>query len=177
MLGEQDNLFLVGFMGCGKSSVAGRIAGIMQCRVLDMDEVIENRAGMAISKIFEKYGEDGFREMETQTLRDIAPSHAVISCGGGVCLREENRRLMREKGKVVYLTVEPETVLRRLQVDQTKRPVLKGNMNIEYISGLINARDPLYRECADYTIRTDGRSLDEICRDIARQVMNPSGGR
>lgn len=171
-LGARENVYLVGFMGSGKTSVANRLSQIFGMRKIEMDDVIEGRAGMKISNIFEKMGEESFREQETQVLRDIMQDSVVISCGGGTPLRWENRELMRKNGKVIYLTVQPETVLMRIERGQTSRPVLKGHMNEEYISRIIAERDPVYRSCADLIIATDNKDIEAICKEITFKLLS-----
>lgn len=164
---ENPNIYLIGFMGSGKSSVARRLGSLFGLRTMEMDEVIERRMDMPIASIFEKLGEERFREQETQVLRDIQPDGVIVSCGGGAALREENRRLMKQHGRVVYLTVRPATVLQRLERGQTSRPVLRGHMDEEYIEQLMAKREAAYLACADLVIETDKKSPEAICREIA----------
>ena len=153
-------------MACGKSTVASRLSEQFHVRKLEMDEVIEGRAGMSIPEIFEQYGEEKFRNLETDFLKDQIRDNIIVSCGGGTPLREENRKLMKEKGIVIYLSVKPETVVQRLDVHQTGRPLLKGHVNVSYIESMLEKRDPIYRSFADYVIETDQREIDDICADI-----------
>lgn len=171
-LGEKENIYLIGFMGSGKTTVANRLGQIFGKRKMEMDDVIEGRAGMPIPMIFERQGEESFREQETQVLRDITMDGAVISCGGGTPLREENRALMKKSGKIVYLTVRPETVLQRIERGQTTRPVLKGHMDEDYVHDLIQKRDPAYRNCADFIIETDGKDVETICKEITFKLLS-----
>ena len=116
--------------------------------------------------VFKEKGEPYFRELETDLIKSfVGVEPAVISCGGGAVLKEENVRLMKESGKIVLLTAEPETIYERVK-DSTERPVLNGNMNVGYIEELMEKRRPKYEAAADVTIATDGKTAGEICGEI-----------
>lgn len=169
---EQKNLVLIGFMGAGKTSVGKELAELLGCALYDTDQETERRAGMAISDIFRLQGEGNFRKMETDTLRTLLEQagqnggYTVISAGGGLALREENQRLLREHAVCIYLKTSPEQVLRRLQGDTT-RPLLQGGNVREKVEELLAARGPVYEKAADITADTDGRTPGEIAREIA----------
>lgn len=169
---EQKNLVLIGFMGAGKTSVGKELAELLGCALYDTDQETESRAGMAISDIFRLQGEENFRKMETDTLRDLLEQagqnggYTVISAGGGLALREENQRLLREHAICIYLKTSPEQVLLRLQGDTT-RPLLQGGNVREKVEELLAARGPVYEKTADITADTDGRTPGEIAREIA----------
>ena len=93
----------------------------------------------------------------------------VVSCGGGAVLREENRNMMKRSGVIVLLTAKPETILERVKYS-TDRPILNGNMNVEYISGLMERRRACYEEAADFTVVTDDKSSEEICQEILDSI-------
>ncbi|SFG25834.1 type I 3-dehydroquinate dehydratase [Oribacterium sp. WCC10] len=169
MLGDasSENLYLIGFMASGKSTISAKLHELTGKPVFEMDRYIEEKMGMSITDIFDKFGEERFREIETETLREIRPdSGAIISTGGGAPMRAENREIMSSQGKVVYLSVKPETVIKRLSVNQTDRPVLAGHVNIEYVTELLKKRDPVYRETADVVLETDDMSIEEIYKAI-----------
>ena len=127
---------------------------------------------MAIADIFKEKGEAYFRELETELIKSFAGvGPAVISCGGGAVLKEENVRLMKESGKIVLLTAEPGTIYERVK-DSTERPVLNGNMNVGYIEELMEKRRPKYEAAADVKVATDGKTAEEICGEILRFVGN-----
>ena len=129
----KSNIFLIGFMGTGKTTVSRELAKLLGYEEVDTDARIVRQQNRSIAEIFEKQGEQAFREMETGLLREFEEeTHKIISCGGGMALRQENVRLMQEYGAVVLLTAEPETVFARVQ-DDNGRPVLNGNMNVAYI--------------------------------------------
>ncbi len=169
---EQKNLVLIGFMGAGKTSVGKELAELLGCALYDTDQETERRAGMTISDIFRFQGEESFRKMETDTLRTLLEQtgqnggYTVISAGGGLALREENQRLLREHAICIYLKTSPEQVLLRLQGDTT-RPLLQGDNVREKVEELLAARGPVYEKTADITADTDGRTPGEIAREIA----------
>ena len=166
MAGLKEHIFLIGFMGCGKSTNAACLAEMTGAKQVEMDQMIVENEGMAIADIFKEKGEAYFRELETDLIKSFAGvKPAVISCGGGAVLKEENVRFMKECGRIVLLTAEPETIYERVK-DSTERPVLNGNMNVGYIEELMEKRRPKYEAAADVTIATDGKTSEEICEEI-----------
>lgn len=164
------NLMLIGFMGTGKSTVAGKLKQMLQAEQIEMDALIAEEAGMSIPDIFEKFGESHFRDLETGMLRKFKEKKPVIvSCGGGAVLRDENIEIMRGQGKIILLTATPQTIYERVK-DNHDRPVLNGNMNVEYISELMEKRKVRYEMAADIVIATDGKTVDEICNEILEEV-------
>ena len=163
------NVILIGFMGAGKTSIGQEFAARSGRAFLDTDEYIEKKAGMTVSNIFDTMGEETFRKMETEALRDLirASGYYVISVGGGLPMREENRSLLKELGTVVYLKVSPETVAERLKGDTT-RPLLKGDNPRKKIEELLSVRGPLYEEAAHIIVDTDGRTPEEITAEIVQ---------
>lgn len=160
------NIFLIGFMGAGKSTVARHLQKRLKMNLAEMDERIEKEQGMTIPEIFEKYGESRFRNLESELILTIGKEgNTIVSCGGGVVVRPENIDYMKKNGRVFYLKTSPETVYNRVK-DSTNRPILNGNMNVEYIAGLMEKRRALYEGAADITITTDGKSVDEITDEI-----------
>ena len=168
------NLFLIGFMGCGKSTMARILVRETGAELIEMDETIEAEAGMSINEIFEQYGETHFRNLESQLIeRIMKKGGAVVSCGGGAILRPENVANMKKNGTIVYLSATPETIYERVR-HSTNRPLLNGNMNVEYITQLMNKRLPMYETAADVVISVDNKekmkvaeellSVDNICK-------------
>lgn len=167
----EKNVFLIGFMGCGKSTMARMLANDLQKELVEMDETIEAEAGMSINEIFEKYGEMHFRDLETALVERIAKKGGtVVSCGGGAVLRPENVETMRKNGKIIYLSAEPETIYERVY-DKTTRPLLNGNMNVEYITQLMEKRIPIYEKAADVILQVDGYSKPENFERIKALVL------
>lgn len=164
------NIFLIGFMGCGKSTIARMISKKLGVAQVEMDELIEEEQGMSITEIFEKFGEEHFRDIETDLVHRLQEKDGVVvSCGGGAVLREENRNMMKKSGVIVLLTAQPETILARVK-NSTNRPVLNGNMNVEYITALMERRKACYEDAADITVATDGKSVEEICEEIIEKI-------
>lgn len=167
---RKNHIFLIGFMGSGKSTVAKYLSRTYKMQQIEMDAQIEKKEGRSISSIFEKQGEAYFRTLETEFLKNLPPRKAfVVSCGGGVAVKEENVREMKTKGKIVLLTAEPETIYNRVKRSHT-RPLLEGNMNISYIEELMKKRWGLYEKAADFSVKTDGRTAAEIGEEIIKRI-------
>lgn len=165
------NIMLIGFMGTGKSTVASCLSREYGMEIVEMDELITKRAGMSISDIFAQYGEEYFRDLETNLVLELqSQSNQVVSCGGGVVLRERNVEEMKKGGSIVLLTAEPETILDRVK-DDDNRPLLRGNKNVAFISDMMEKRRPRYEAAADVVIHTDRKEVQEICREIMEKVQ------
>lgn len=162
------NIVLIGFMGSGKSTISRALSKVFAMDVIEMDQVIAEREGMSISEIFEVHGEEYFRNLETELLRELQNRKGVvISCGGGVPMREENVVEMKKNGKVVLLTASAETILERVK-NNHDRPLLENNKTVTFISDLMQKRRDKYEAAADIIIQTDGKSEFEICEEIIR---------
>ena len=179
------NIILIGFMGVGKTSVANALSkgdGLMKenaaskdevWSVIDTDMEIVRREKMAISEIFQKKGELYFRELESGLLREYAKKqNLVISCGGGMALRKENRKLMRDCGNVILLTAKPETILSRVG-DAKGRPLLYGKMDRESVAALMEERRPAYYDAAQYIVSTDEKTPEMIAKEIMDIIEMP----
>lgn len=173
-----QHIFLIGFMGCGKSTCAACLSRMTGAEQMEMDQEIVKRQGMEIAEIFRAHGEGYFRDLETDLIKEIGNMEPmVVSCGGGAVLREENVALMKAAGRIVLLTAEPETVFDRVK-ESSDRPVLNGNMNLSYIKELMETRRPRYEAAADVAVATDGRTAEEICEEILeRRKEEPHGTR
>ena len=155
--GINCNIFLIGFMGAGKSTIARTLQRELGFPLVEMDERIVQEQGMSINDIFAQYGEAHFREIESQLVVDLGKQEpSIVSCGGGVVVRPENTQNMKKSGRIVLLKASPETIFERVK-NSTDRPILNGHMNVEYIAELMEKRRVLYEEAADITIQTDGR--------------------
>ena len=163
---KKRNILLIGFMGAGKTTVGLKLSWKLHLPVEDTDKLIEKRAGKTISEIFAQEGEEAFRQMETELLREIGekPYRRIYSVGGGTPLREENRKLLRGCGRVVYLRVRPETVFERLRGDAT-RPLLQTEDPLGRIRELLASRREAYESCADLILDVDELSAEE-CAEI-----------
>jgi shikimate kinase len=160
------NILLIGFMGSGKSTVSNELSKLLNMREIDMDQYIEEKEGQTIKEMFEKEGEEYFRDRETQAIYDLKEQKGIIiSCGGGAVLRPENVKVMKQQGKIILLTATPETILERVK-NNTHRPILNGNMNVEFIQALMDKRADKYKMAADITIRTDHKTVKEICNEL-----------
>lgn len=168
----EGNLFLVGFMGAGKSTISRALEEVFAMKVIEMDEIIARQNGMSIPEIFEEHGEEYFRNEETALIKGLQnEKNCIVSCGGGVAMREVNVNEMKKSGKVILLTANPETILERV-ADSHDRPLLENNKTVEYISELMEKRRPFYEAAADITIHTDGKSANEIVEEIIKDLRN-----
>lgn len=166
------NIFLIGFMGVGKSTVSDYLSKILASPQVEMDQVIVNKEHMSINKIFEEYGEEYFRNCETNLLIELQKkNNQIVSCGGGVAMREINVREMKKNGRVVLLTASSETILERVK-DSDERPLLRGRKNTEYISELMEIRRPKYRAAADIIVDTDHKNVEEIAEEIVGKLTH-----
>jgi shikimate kinase len=164
------NLFLIGYRGSGKTTVAAALAEQLGWPWLDADAELERRAGKSIKQIFADTGEQAFRDLESAVIADLAGGERqIIALGGGAILREQNRQAIAARGRVVWLQASPETLLARIQADPTtaeRRPNLTGQGGLAEIRELLAARTPLYAACADLTIDAERLPPDEIAREI-----------
>ena len=165
------NIFLIGFMGAGKSTIAGELKDKLEMDRVEMDQMIVEKQGMSISEIFDEYGEAYFRNLESNTLIELQKrKQTIVSCGGGVVMREENTDHMKKNGRVVLLTAKPETIYERVK-DSDERPILNNNMNVEFISGLMDKRKDRYEAVVDITVATDGKNVTQICEEIISKLI------
>lgn len=152
------NIILVGYMGCGKTTVASCIADLAKGYTFaDTDVLLVAQQGRSIGEIFETEGEPSFRAMETALLEKLIADGSdglVLATGGGMPVREENRRLLRQLGTVIYMRVTPETVYGRIRHDTT-RPLLQCDNPMERIREMIKAREPAYEAAADIVLDVD----------------------
>ena len=171
------NIFLIGFMGAGISSISDYLKNALAMDVVEMDQCIVERQGMSISDIFETYGEEYFRELETNLLIEMqSQSNVVVSCGGGVPMRERNVVEMKKNGRVVLLTAKPETILERVK-DNHDRPLLDNNKTVPFIADLMEKRRAKYEAAADIVIETDGKSELEICEEMIHRLREADANK
>lgn len=172
-MNKKENIVLIGFMGCGKTSVGIRLSYYLRRTFLDTDGQIEKSQDCSISKIFAEKGEAYFRDLETKQLELLVATAdgEIISTGGGVPLRDENRRLLKQLGVVIYLKISPQVVYERLKNDTT-RPLLQGEHPLEKIENMLKQRESFYRKSADVIINVDHLNIDEIVEKIARYSDN-----
>lgn len=161
-------VILIGYMGAGKTTVGRLLARQEQLGFFDTDAMLEEQEGRSIPDIFAADGEECFRDMETELLRRLLEqgfSEAVLSAGGGMPVREENRSLLRKLGVVVYLTASRDTIVERVSGSES-RPLLQGEDLAGKVERMLAARGPLYENAADLTVSTDGRSARQIVTEI-----------
>lgn len=165
----KNNIVLIGFMGCGKTTVGEKLAKELTYAFLDTDAYIENREQKSIREIFEQDGENYFRNVETESLQELIENtqKTIVSSGGGLPLRPENAKLLQKLGFVIYLKVDKETVLRRLEGDTT-RPLLQCDDPAKKIEELLEYRDPIYEVGAHMVIQVDHKTVEEIVQEIIR---------
>lgn len=164
------NVFLVGPMGAGKTTIGRILAEALGLEFVDADHEIERRAGVNIPWIFDKEGEDGFRQREVSVIDDLSQRRGVLlSTGGGAVIREENRRHLSARGTVVYLHTTVDEQLRRTAHDRN-RPLLQQGNPRETLEQLFQQRDPLYREIADILMKTDSRGPKAVARDLVERL-------
>jgi shikimate kinase len=166
------NIFLVGLMGSGKSTLGRLLAKKHHKPFIDTDHLIEERLGVSIATIFDIEGELGFRQREAKILQEICASSVgqVIATGGGIVLREENRQQMRQAGIVVYLKISVDDLVARVRYD-TKRPLLQQGNKRDILTRLCLAREPLYAEVADVVLDSSNQSASAALRQLEELLM------
>lgn len=165
------NIVLIGFMGSGKTTISDYLSTMFAMETVEMDSIIAEREGMSISDIFDVYGEEYFRNLETNLLIEMQEkSNVVISCGGGTPMRDNNVAEMKKNGRVVLLTAKPETIYDRVK-DSHDRPLLENNKNVPFISELMAKRKDKYEAAADVIIETDGKDELAICEELVQKLM------
>lgn len=161
-----DQISLIGFMGVGKSTISRKLHELTGRPEVDTDKRIVEEQGCPISQIFEEKGEPYFRRLETDLIDELGTlPPGIISCGGGMALRDINVKKLRAIGNIVLLTATPETIYERVK-DSTDRPLLNGNMNVPYIRQLMEKRRPFYEKAATIRVATDGKTAAEIAEEI-----------
>lgn len=164
---KSNNIILIGFMGCGKTTFGKWIAAYSHMEFADTDEIIEGKEGRSISDIFSSDGEEYFRSLETLVIEDMIGScrNTIISVGGGLPVREINRQLLKKLGTCVYLRTSKEELVRRLRQDTT-RPLLKGGSLEKKIDELMAARENIYQDASDLVLDTDGMSMEAMAAEL-----------
>ena len=166
---RHDNIFLIGLMGAGKTTLGKKLAQDLQCQFYDSDHVIMDRTGVSIPTIFELEGEEGFRDREEKVINELTEKQGIVlATGGGSVKSRETRNRLSARGVVVYLETTIEKQLARTQRDK-KRPLLQVETPPrEVLEALADERNPLYEEIADVTIRTD----DQSAKVVANQIIH-----
>ncbi len=169
--GTGNNIVLVGYMGSGKTTLGKYISREFGYEFIDTDEYIMKKEGMSINDIFSQKGEQYFRRLETDIVRDLGTSfhNAVIATGGGLPMRDENRELLKDLGTVYYLKTEADTIFRRVSGNED-RPLLLCENPYERICSMLSEREPAYLLCADAVICTDNKSIEDVAGEIQTRV-------
>ncbi len=161
------NIVLIGLMGSGKSSVGRCIAQKTGREFLDTDDLIIEKAGKPISRIFEDDGEPVFRDMESEAVLEASQKQGcIISTGGGAVLRDENIENLKKTGVLFFLQARPETLYERVK-DDDSRPLLRGDDPVSILRRILIAREPFYGQ-ADFRVDTEDLSLEQVCDEILR---------
>lgn len=166
------HITLVGFMGSGKTTVGIELSKMLAMEQMDVDRVIEEKMKMKVSEIFQLYGEQVFRQLESSVVEELAnQENVIIFCsGGGVVLNEQNVKNLKRTGVVVWLKATPEEIFSRISEDNT-RPLLKDNMSVANIESMLEGRLHLYEKAADVVIETDGKTVEQVSFEIVDQLM------
>ena len=166
------NIFLVGPMGVGKTSIGRRLAEETGLTFVDSDHEIEARTGVNIPLIFDIEGEEGFRKRECAVIDELTQREGlVLATGGGAILNDTNRNHLRERGTVIYLHADSEVLYQRTAKDRN-RPLLQTEDPHARIEELMQKRDPLYREVADMVVETGHQNISKVVNEIVKQLKN-----
>lgn len=166
-------IYLVGFMGCGKSAIGRKLSYFLKMPYYDMDNEIVRQQGMTIPEIFDKYGEQHFRKIETEFLLNFRDEACIIATGGGVAMNEKNRKIMRRTGLVFFLDAKFDDIYKRIKSDKN-RPIVQSSTKAE-LEQLYKDRRKYYREAGHIRVLTEGRTLKQIVEYIAFQVNRLKG--
>ncbi|WP_027389823.1 shikimate kinase [Chrysiogenes arsenatis] len=166
---SKDHIILTGFMGSGKTSVGQLLAHKLNLPFVDLDHLIEQDEGRSIREIFQTQGEETFRKLESKAIhKALAEPRSVIATGGGALMIEENTRLLKQRGQMVYLQAEPETLWERVQWNDD-RPLLEKHSTLEAFSSLLQSRIPNYKQ-SHFIIDVDHLTLEEVALCIMELV-------
>jgi len=167
----KKNVYLIGPMGVGKSTIGKALARHLAMDFVDSDHEIEDRTGATISLIFDIEGEEGFRAREVSMIGELVQrSNIVLATGGGSVMDEDNRRALRKNGVVIYLSASVSTQVKRVR-NNRNRPLLEKGDPETVLRSLWEERDPVYRQEADHVFPTDDRSPASVARDIAKELQ------
>ncbi len=163
----EKNIVLIGFMGSGKSMISKKLANMLNRQLLSTDDLIVHQEGRSVNRIFEESGEGYFRQIERKVVQGAAERQSVvIDCGGGVVLNPENITDLKRRGILIYLSASPESLYENIK-DKDDRPLLNVGDPLAKIRELLKERRALYEQ-ADYTIKTDNKTADEVCEEVVR---------
>jgi shikimate kinase len=167
----KSNIALIGFMGVGKTAVGRALAKRLGKKFVEMDALIERKAGKTIPAIFREDGEVAFRELEIEITGEVSRGKdTVIACGGGIVLNQINIERLKQESRIVYLTASPDIIIKRTSSRAGARPLLDVADPAKKVAELLKFREPFYRRAADITINTSRRSIDRIVVEIIDRV-------
>lgn len=167
---ERKNIVLIGFMGCGKTTLGKKLSMKLKYSFIDTDRYIERKEGITVAQIFEEKGEAYFRGLEKNTVELLSKEYGnIIATGGGIIKNPENMRMLKQRGIIVYLKATPEHIFRNIGNDDT-RPLLQGGDKLEKIRSLMEERRELYEKYADVTVSVSLGNVNHITERIAREL-------
>lgn len=167
----KTSIALIGFMGTGKTAVGRALAEKLGKEFVELDALIERKAGRTIPEIFQQGGEIAFRELEIEVTKEAAErKNAVIACGGGIVLNKINIDRLKKESVIVYLTASPEVILKRTSTDENERPLLKTTDATSTVRELLRFRKPFYERAADISIDTSIPDISSVVEQILRKV-------
>lgn len=173
---QRSNVALIGFMCAGKSAVGWRLASRLGKTFVETDSLIERRAGISIAEIFSRWGEQRFRDLETEVVWDVSRGrNSVIACGGGVVLRPENVDCLKSRAVIVHLAVSADRVIERLGAPSDLRPLLSGSEREQRAIELLEYRGPFYSRAAELTVDTAELNVDEVVERVAQSLGEHEG--
>jgi len=174
----KSNIALIGFMGTGKTAVGGLLAEKLGKAFLELDRLIEQKAGKTIPEIFQQDGESAFRELEIEATGDVAGrKNTVIACGGGIVLHRVNIDRLKKRSVIVYLTASTEAILKRTSSDKGERPLLAAGDKAAQVERLLKLRRPFYERAADITVDTSGLNVTAVCEKIIARLRGHESKR
>ena len=167
----KTNIALIGFMGTGKTAVGQALADKLGMQFIELDSLIERKAGMSIPDIFEQDGEITFRELEIEVTSEVAgESYSVIACGGGLVLNKINIDRLRENAIIIYLTATPDVILNRVSNEEGQRPLLDVENPVQTVGELLEYRKPFYERAAEITIDSSKMDIDTVVEEIINKL-------
>ncbi|MFC1940661.1 shikimate kinase [Chloroflexota bacterium] len=167
----KTNIALIGFMGTGKTVVGQLLAKKLGRKFIELDSLIEQKAGKSIPEIFQQDGEIAFRELEIELTKKVAgEKYSVIACGGGIVLNKINIDRLRESSRIVYLTAPPKAILKRVSIEKGQRPLLKVGNPALAILQLLKFRKPFYERAADITVSTSKLDINAVAEQITEKL-------
>jgi len=173
---KRSSIALIGFMGAGKTETGKALARKLNKKFVDLDSLIEQKAGKSIPEIFREDGEAAFRELEIEAANEVAQDeNLVIACGGGIILNQINIDRLKKNSVIVYLTASPKVLLKRTQRDKETRPLLKGEHKVLAIQELLKFRKPFYERAAEIKIDTSKLDIAEAVQKIIAELEKDEG--